>query len=111
MEPASSAVLSGASRPPRHPGIGAGFVRLLFRRELVDELAVVTDDEAFATAQRLAREEAILAGISSGASVAVALRLCARPEMAGKLVVTMICDSAERYVSTPRIKAAAGGRP
>jgi cysteine synthase A len=103
VEPAASAVLSGR-RAGSHSiqGIGAGFVPPLFRRELVNEIETVSDDEAFFVARRLAREEAILAGVSSGASVAAALRLCARKEMAGRLVVAMICDSAERYVTTPR---------
>lgn len=111
VEPEGSAVLSGRS-PGAHAiqGIGAGFVPPLFRRDLVDAIATVSDDEAFSVAQRLAREEGILAGISSGAAVAAALRVCARPSMEGKLVVTLICDSAERYVSTPRGRAASGSR-
>jgi cysteine synthase A len=107
VEPASSAVLSGLpAGPHRIQGIGAGFVPPLFRRDFIDEIATVTDEEAFEHAHRLARDEGILAGVSSGAAVAAALRVAARKEMAGQLVVTMVCDSGERYVSTPRTPVA-----
>jgi cysteine synthase len=111
VEPATSAVLSG--RPAGNhsiQGIGAGFVPPLFNFDLVDEIVPITDEEAFTTTQRLAREEGILAGVSSGASVAVALSIAARPSMAGKLVVAMVCDSGERYVTAPRPDGAAAGR-
>ena len=102
VEPASSAVLSGG-RPGTHAiqGIGAGFVPPLLRRDLVDEVIAVSDEDAFARARDLVRSEGILAGVSSGAALAAALRLAARPEMQGKLIVTVAADSGERYVTTP----------
>jgi cysteine synthase A len=104
VEPAGSAVLSGKLAGAHAiQGIGAGFVPPLLRLDLVDEILAVTDDDAFAHASRLAREEGILAGISSGAALAAALRVASRPDMAGKLVVTMVCDSGERYVTSPRL--------
>ena len=102
VEPASSAVLSGA-RPGPHAiqGIGAGFVPPLLRRDLIDEVIAVTDEEAFERSRDLARVEGILAGVSSGASLSAALRLAARRENADKLIVTVAADSGERYVTTP----------
>jgi cysteine synthase A len=102
VEPAKAAVLSGA-RPGNHmiQGIGAGFIPSVLNREIVDEVIAVTEDDAFASARRLAREEGILAGISSGAALAAALVVAARPESAGKVVVVMLPDTGERYVSTP----------
>lgn len=102
VEPAHAAVLSGG-RAGNHliQGIGAGFVPDILNRSIIDEIATVTDDEALIHARRLAREEGISAGISSGATLAVALRLAARPAFAGKLIVFMVCDSGERYVSGP----------
>ena len=104
VEPANAAVLTGR-RPANHmiQGIGAGFVPPLLNRAVVDEVVTVTDDEAFAHARRLAREEGILAGISSGATLAAALRLAARPELAGKTIVFMVCDSGERYTNGPLV--------
>ena len=106
VEPATSAVLSGG-RAGRHAiqGIGAGFVPPLFRFDLVNAIVPVAEEDAFDCMRRLAREEGILAGISSGASVFAALRLAAEPRMAGRLVVAMVCDSGERYVTTPRLEA------
>jgi cysteine synthase len=102
VEPAHAAVLSGG-RPGNHliQGIGAGFVPEVLNRAVIDEIATVTDDEALHHARLLTRQEGIPAGISSGATLAVALRLAARAEMAGKLIVFMVCDSGERYVSGP----------
>jgi cysteine synthase len=102
VEPAHAAVLSGG-RAGNHliQGIGAGFVPEILNRSVIDEIATVSDDEALVNARRLAREEGISAGISSGATLAVALRVAARPEYSGKLVVFMVCDSGERYVSGP----------
>ena len=105
VEPAASAVLRAAARSPRHPGHRRGFVPPLYRADVVDEVVPVTDDEAWAATQRLAREEGILAGVSSGAALVAALREAARPEAAGKLVVTPVCDSGERYVSVPDASA------
>jgi cysteine synthase A len=106
VEPEGCAVLTGGA-PGAHAiqGIGAGFVPPLLRRDLLDEVLAVSDDDAFTHAARLAREEGLLGGTSSGAALAAALRVAARAEMAGKLVVTMICDSGERYVTSPRLDA------
>jgi cysteine synthase A len=107
VEPASSAVLSGQPAGTHAiQGIGAGFVPPLLRFALIDEILAVTDEQAFACTQRLAREEGILAGVSSGASVAAALQVASRPSSAGKLIVAMVCDSGERYVTAPRLDAA-----
>jgi cysteine synthase A len=102
VEPAKAAVLSGA-RPGNHmiQGIGAGFVPAVLNRDVLDEVIAVSEDDAFAAARRLAREEGILAGISSGAALAAALVVARRPEMAGKVIVVMLPDTGERYVSTP----------
>jgi cysteine synthase A len=112
VEPASAAVLSGR-RPTNHmiQGIGAGFVPPLLNRAIVDEVIAVTDDEAFAHARRLAREEGICAGISSGATLAAALRLANRPEFAGKTIVFMVCDSGERYMNGPLVNELVGPGP
>jgi cysteine synthase A len=102
VEPDASAVLSG--RPPGpHPieGIGAGFVPTNLDRSIVDEVLVARPDAAFRMARRLAEEEGILAGISSGANVNAALELASRPENAGKTIVTVVCSCGERYLSTP----------
>jgi cysteine synthase A len=104
VEPASSAVLSGQPAGTHAiQGIGAGFVPPLLRFDLLDEIRPITDEQAFACTQRLAREEGILAGVSSGASVAAALQVASRPSSEGRLVVAMVCDSGERYVTTPRL--------
>ncbi len=101
VEPADSPILSGGTPGPHKiQGIGAGFVPAVLDRELVDEVMTVRTDDAGATARRLAREEGILAGISAGANVWAALEVARRPENAGKLVVTVICDTGERYLST-----------
>jgi cysteine synthase A len=110
VEPASAAVLSGR-RPANHmiQGIGAGFVPPLLNRTVLDEVLTVTDEDAFAHARRLAREEGILAGISSGATLAAVLRLAARPELKGKTIVFMICDSGERYTNGSLVGELVGG--
>lgn len=102
VEPKGSPVLTGG-KPGRHgiQGIGAGFVPPLLRRDLVNAIVTISDEDAFAATHTLAREEGLLAGVSSGASIAAALLIASRPDMAGKLVVTVACDSAERYVTTP----------
>lgn len=104
VEPAESPVLSGG-RPGRHriQGIGAGFVPGVLDVSLLDEVIQVTSDEAFAMARRLAAEEGLPAGISTGANVTAALRVARRDDMAGKLIVTIGCSSVERYLSTPLV--------
>jgi cysteine synthase A len=94
-------VISGGA-PGSHKiqGIGAGFVPDNLDTSLVDEIVAVGNDEAFTTARRMAREEGILAGISSGAACAAALRIAARPELAGQLVVFVVASTSERYIST-----------
>lgn len=101
VEPASSPVLSGgAPAPHKIQGIGAGFVPEVYRPELVDRIIQVTDDDAGKTARRLAREEGILAGISCGAAVWAALEVAREPENQGKLIVVVLPDTGERYLST-----------
>jgi cysteine synthase A len=79
----------------------AGFVPAVLNRAIIDEVIPVSDDAAFAAARDLAREEGILAGISSGAALSAALAVSARPDAAGKVVVVMLPDTGERYVTTP----------
>lgn len=102
VEPAESAVLSGGPAGQHGiQGIGAGFVPKNFDRSVVDAVQTVTTAEAMDWARRLAREEGLLVGVSSGANVAVAHRLAVRPENAGKTIVTFACSTGERYLSTP----------
>jgi len=101
VEPAESPVLSGGNPGPhRIQGIGAGFVPDVLRLELVDEVIKVTGDDAAATARRLAKEEGILAGISSGAATYAALQAASKEEMNGKTIVVILPDTGERYLST-----------
>jgi cysteine synthase A len=81
-------------------GIGAGFIPDVLDRTLVDEVLTVSNEEAFAVARRLAKEEGILCGISCGAAMHAALRVAARPESDGKTIVVVLPDSGERYLST-----------
>ena len=101
VEPDACAVLSGgAAGPHRIQGIGAGFVPKILNRSVIDEIFRVTNEDAFDTAKRLGREDGVLAGISSGAALWAALQLAARIENSGKVIVTMLPDSGERYLST-----------
>ncbi|MCX7846668.1 MAG: cysteine synthase A [bacterium] len=101
VEPVDSPVLSGGSPAPHKiQGIGPGFVPEVLRRDLIDEIILARHEDAGETSRALAREEGILAGISAGANVWAALEVAKRPENKGKLIVTVICDTGERYLST-----------
>ncbi len=102
VEPTNSPVIGGG-QPGKHriQGIGAGFIPGNLDTSLIDEVVTVDDDDAFAWAQRLAKEEGIMAGISSGANIYAAAQVAARPEFKGKRIVTIMCSLGERYLSTP----------
>jgi cysteine synthase A len=102
VEPAGAAVLSGRpAGPHKIPGIGVGFVPAVLNRAIIDEIALVSDEDAFTNARRLAREEGILAGASSGAALRAALDVASRPSAEGKIIVVLLADTAERYITTP----------
>lgn len=106
VEPAESPVLSGGQAGPhRIQGIGTGFVPGVLRTDLIDEVVRVTAEDAFAMARRLAAKEGILAGISSGAAVHAACEVARRPEYEGKVIVVILPDTGERYLSTDLFSA------
>ena len=102
VEPFDSPVISGG-QPGGHKiqGIGAGFIPKVLNTEILDEIITVKNEEAMAMARKLAKMEGIFAGISSGANVHAAIEVATRPESKGKVIVTVICDTGERYLSTP----------
>lgn len=113
VEPANSPVISGGQPGPHKiQGIGAGFIPKNCNTDIIDDVIKVENEDAFQTAQDLALKEGISCGISSGANVWAAIQLAKRPEMAGKMIVTIACSAGERYISTPlgekaRVAAAA----
>ncbi len=101
VEPAGSAVISGGKAGVHGiDGIGAGFIPKNLDRSLLDGVVIISDEEAFEMGRRLAREEGLFAGISSGANVAAALKVAAKPEFHNKTIVTFLCSTGERYLST-----------
>ena len=101
VEPSTSAVLEGCpAGPHKIQGIGAGFIPKILNTELYDEVLAVSNEEAFAMAQKVAKDEGLLVGISAGANLHAAQILANRPENKGKTIVTILCDTAERYLST-----------
>lgn len=101
VEPSNAAVLSGGA-PGNHliPGIGVGFVPAVLNRAILDEVITVTDEQAFACARRLAREEGVVAGASSGAALHASLAVASRPDARGKTIVVLLADTGERYITT-----------
>ena len=102
VEPADSPVLSkGISGPHKIQGIGAGFVPEILKKEILDEIITVENEDAFRTGKEIARKEGLLTGISAGAAVYAALSLAKRPENTGKTIVVILPDNGDRYLSTP----------
>jgi cysteine synthase A len=102
VEPRGAAVLSGGTPGPHHlPGLGAGFVPEILNRRIIDEVIAVSEEQAVHTQLRLAREEGIAAGMSSGAALFAALTVAARPAMTGKRIVVVLADGGERYAANP----------
>jgi len=109
VEPVDSPVISGGDPGPHKiQGIGAGFIPGNLETSLLDETIQVSNEEAFLWARRLAKEEGIMAGISSGANMCAAAKVAARPEMKGKRIVTIMCSLGERYLSTPLFEGLTG---
>ncbi len=102
VEPSASPFISKGTKGP-HPiqGIGAGFKPDILELDLVDEVLTIENEEAIEMTRKVVRQEGILLGISAGANVAAAVKVASRPDSAGKLIVTFICDTGERYLSTP----------
>jgi cysteine synthase A len=106
VEPATSAILSGGPAGNHQiPGIGIGFIPDVLNRSILDEIAAVSDEDAFAGARQLARQEGIVAGVSSGAAVHAALALAAKKENAEKTIVVILADTGERYITTSLFSA------
>lgn len=109
VEPLGSPILSGGEPGPHKiQGIGAGFIPDVLNTEIIDEVVKVDNDDAFSTANRLASEEGILCGMSSGAAVWAALEVAGKPENKGKLIVAILPDTGERYLTTPLFENTAG---
>jgi cysteine synthase A len=112
VEPVGAAVLSGEPAGSHQmPGIGVGFIPKVLNRSIIDEVIAVTDEDAFRCARRLAREEGIVAGVSSGAALHAGLAVAARREAAGKMIVVLLADTGERYITTTLFVQESGAEP